>query len=304
MEPMPLNSLTPSNREVGAEIGLLGVGLLGSAVCHRLMNQGYQMRVWSRFRHEAETVMARGAVWSDNPLADCRRVILCLYSSPVVSEVLRSLEAGLHAGQTLIDMTTGSPEDAIQLFQELARRDIAYLEAPVSGSSQQALEGQAMIMVGGDRQAYEANSDLWNVLGRSVHYTGSSGSASRMKLVTNLVLGLNRAALAEGLSFARAIGLDPGSALQILVDSAAASRVMDTKGSKMVEEDFSVQARLSQHLKDVRIMLQLAGDCNIPLPLSETHRQLLESAVDRGWGELDNSAVIRVYPKHAEGKKG
>ena len=116
-----------------------------------------------------------------------------------------------------------------------------------------------------------------------------------MKLLSNLVLGLNRAALAEGLAFARSLDLDARAALDVLMGTMAYSRTMDTKGRKMIERDFSVQARLSQHLKDVRLIIEAAGAGGLVLPLSETHRRLLETAELAGYGEEDNSAVIEAY---------
>ena len=115
-----------------------------------------------------------------------------------------------------------------------------------------------------------------------------------MKLVTNLVLGLNRAALAEGLAFAESLGLDASRALTVLGESMAYSRVMDTKGAKMVQGNFTPQAKLSQHLKDVRLILEAAGGAGAELPLSQAHRLLLEAAEAAGLGELDNSAIIRA----------
>jgi 3-hydroxyisobutyrate dehydrogenase-like beta-hydroxyacid dehydrogenase len=113
--------------------------------------------------------------------------------------------------------------------------------------------------------------------------------------VVNLVLGLNRAALAEGLSLAAALKLDLPTTLATLQASAAYSAVMDAKGEKMLTGDFAPQARLAQHLKDVRLMLEAAGRTGIDLPLSQVHRQLLERAEALGFGELDNSAVIRAF---------
>jgi 3-hydroxyisobutyrate dehydrogenase-like beta-hydroxyacid dehydrogenase len=118
-----------------------------------------------------------------------------------------------------------------------------------------------------------------------------------MKLVTNLVLGLNRAALAEGLAFASAFGCDVQQTLEILRTSMAYSRIMDTKGEKMIQSDFQPQAKLSQHLKDVRLMLEAAADAGMQLPLTETHRRLLEQAEAAGLGDLDNSAIIEVIRK-------
>jgi len=119
----------------------------------------------------------------------------------------------------------------------------------------------------------------------------------KMKLVSNLVLGLNRAALAEGLAFAEAIGIAPAAALEVLTGSMAYSRAMDAKGRKMIEGDFTVQARLSQHLKDVHLMLRAAETAGMSLPLADTHRRLMERAEAEGLGDLDNSAIIKVLQK-------
>ena len=115
-----------------------------------------------------------------------------------------------------------------------------------------------------------------------------------MKLVTNLVLGLNRAALAEGLALGEAIGLDPEMTLRVMRRSPAYSRIMDVKGEKMIRSEFSPDARLSQHLKDVRLMLELGERAGLPMTLSAAHRAALEQAEADGLGALDNSALIQV----------
>jgi 3-hydroxyisobutyrate dehydrogenase-like beta-hydroxyacid dehydrogenase len=130
---------------------------------------------------------------------------------------------------------------------------------------------------------------------RQIFYAGPCGSGAKMKLASNLVLGLNRAALAEGLAFAGAIGLDLEAALEVFMGTMAHSRIMDTKGRKMVQRDFQTQARLSQHLKDVRLMIDAAGDAGLALPLSQTHRGIMEAAERAGYGEADNSALIEAY---------
>ena len=278
-------------------IGLIGLGLMGTALTERLLEYGYRVAVWNRSRDKAAPLLARGAEWSDNPLASCERVIISLYTTEVVEAVLAELDAGLHAGQILLDTTTGEPVQTAALGERLAARGVRYLDAPISGSSEQTRRGEATVIVGGDRQAFEACADLWRVLGQKVFHVGPCGSAAKMKLISNLVLGLNRAALAEGLSFAEAIGVAPAAALEVMTGSMAYSRAMDAKGRKMVERDFTVQARLSQHLKDVRLMLQAAGAAGLTLPLADTHRRLMEQAEAAGLGGLDNSAIIEVLRK-------
>ncbi len=271
-------------------IGMIGLGLMGTALTQRLLEHGYQVLVWNRTQAKADALIACGAEWSDNPLIACDRVVISLYTSDVVEAVLEQMRDGLHAGQIVVDTTTNDPEQSVALSERLAACGVQYLDAPISGSSEQTRHGQAMVMVGGDRSAYEACHDLWSVIGNNTTYVGAAGSAAKMKLVSNLVLGLNRAALAEGLVFAKAIGVEPTAALEVLRNSMAYSRVMDVKGAKMIASDFAVQARLSQHLKDVRLILS----SGVSLPLSETHRQLLEQAEQLGLGELDNSAIIQA----------
>jgi 3-hydroxyisobutyrate dehydrogenase-like beta-hydroxyacid dehydrogenase len=276
-------------------IGVVGLGLMGNAITERLLAAGYPVAVWNRSPQKAEPFLGSGAVWSDNPFRDCDRVIICLYSSDVVAQVIELMQPGLHASQIVIDATTGEPDDCIAMAKKLAPLGVHYLDAPISGSSEQTRMGEAIVMVGGDSSAFDACADLWSALGKSVFFTGESGSASRMKLVTNLVLGLNRVALAEGLSYAKAIGVNQAAALEVLRGSAAYSRAMDIKGQKMLTSDFRVQAKLSQHLKDVRIILSSAEAAGLKLPLSLTHRELLEKAESNGYGEQDNCSIITVY---------
>lgn len=287
-----------SEREAGVSdsrlVGVMGLGLMGTAFTELLLDKGFRVVVWNRTREKAAALLARGAEWGDNPLAHCERVILSLYTSETVKEVLDRRWDAMRPGQIIIDTTTGEPAAAITLGRRLAERGVRYLDSPVSGSSEQVRRGEAVFMVGGEKQAFDACGDLWCVLAAGVHYVGPCGSAARMKLISNLVLGLNRVALAEGLSFAEALGVPPAAALEVLKGSMAYSRAMEVKGRKMVESDFSVQARLSQHLKDVRLILQAAAEAGLRLPLSETHRALMEQAEAAGLGELDNSAIIEV----------
>ena len=280
--------------DVENRVGLVGLGLMGTAIAERLLAHGYSLAVWNRSPEKAEALKKLGAAWSDNPFADCRRVVVSLYSSDVVAAVVEWMSNGLQAGQIVIDTTTGEPSDAITLARRLAERGVNYLDAPISGSSEQTRRGEATVMVGGQLAAFEACADLWSVLGGKTIYAGVSGSAAKMKLVTNLVLGLNRAALAEGLLFAEAIGVSAEAALEALKAGAAYSKAMDVKGRKMLDSDFRPQAKLSQHLKDVRLILESAARARLALPLSETHRRLLERAETLGLGELDNSAVIEA----------
>jgi 3-hydroxyisobutyrate dehydrogenase-like beta-hydroxyacid dehydrogenase len=268
---------------------------MGTAIAGRLLDAGVPARVWNRTAARAEALVARGARWCDDPLGDCRLVITSLYDGAAVREVMEPRLDAAPAGRIVVDTSTVDPETTEALAARARGRGIAWLDAPISGSSVQTARGEATVLVGGDDGVVAACAGLWAILGGRCHHVGGAGSASRMKLVTNLVLGLNRAALAEGLVFARALGIDPAAALEVLRDSPAASRQMDTKGPKMVAGDFAVQARLAQHRKDVQLILDAAAAAGLSLPLAAAHRALLDAAVARGLGDLDNSAVIGAY---------
>lgn len=285
-------------------IGIVGLGLMGTALTERFLEAGWRPHIWNRSPEKAQALTDKGAVWSDNPLAECSQVIISLYSGDVVDEVLLRFQNSLRPEQMLIDTTTGDPAQAVMRAARLRQIGVRYADAPISGSSEQTRRGEAVVMVGCDGGFWADCAEIWPVLGQRAFHTGGCGTASQMKLVTNLVLGLNRAALAEGLAFAEALGINPGAALEVLQGSPAYSRQMDTKGRRMVERDFSVQARLSQHLKDVRLMLEAAAAASLPLPLTETHQQILEQAEQLGFGEQDNSAVFMAIQRERPAVKG
>lgn len=254
------------------------MGLMGSAV---------MKRTGAACGWDLDATRCVKATAANEVFDRCEVVFLCLPNSGVVRDVLTN--ATLKPGLILIDTTTGEPTEMAALGAELSAKGIHYLDATISGSSAQLANGDVLIMAGGDAAVFERCRDLFAKLSRDAVHTGPCGSGAKMKLVTNLVLGLNRAALAEGLVLAEELQVDGKQALDVLRRSMAYSRIMDTKGEKMLARDFTPQAKLSQHLKDVRLMLAASS---IPLPLSETHRALLEKAEALGFGDADNSAVI------------
>jgi 3-hydroxyisobutyrate dehydrogenase-like beta-hydroxyacid dehydrogenase len=291
------NPAAPDNPS-SPPVGLIGVGLLGTALAERLLSAGFGVLGWDVDPARRDALLRLGGnpapAVNAVPVA-CQRIILSLPNSDISADVLRDISDFLRPRHIVVDTTTGDPRSAEELAARLATRGVAYLDATVSGSSAQVRAAEATVMVGGPQNAFEHCRDLFRCFARHVFHVGSPGSGSRLKLVTNLVLGLNRAALAEALVFARSMGLDLNRTLEVLRNSAAYSRIMDTKGDKMVRGDFDPQARLSQHLKDVRLILEAAADAGLNLPLSQTHKELLERAEAAGFGQLDNSAVIRAY---------
>lgn len=193
----------------------------------------------------------------------------------------------------IIDTSTSDPEATIALAGRLAERRIYFLDSTISGSSQQIRDREVVFMVGGEKVAFEKCLDIHRALSEKAFYLGPSGSGAKAKLASNLILGLNRLVLAEGLIFAEELGLDLEPFLELLKVSPAYSVSMDVKGRKMLEGDFEPQSRIHQHHKDVSIILKYAEIAGQELPLSKLHMDILEKAIAAGDAELDNSAVIR-----------
>ena len=179
--------------------------------------------------------------------------------------------------------------------QHVLARGGRYLDATIAGSSTQVRAGEVILMVGGDSNDVATCDELFLAFASRIFHVGTVGAGARMKLVVNLVLGLNRAVLAEGLCFAERFGVDPRQALEVLRAGPAFSRVMETKANKMLDEDFTPQARLAQHWKDVRLILSAGEQFGAKLPLSTLHEALLSKLIQSGFGDLDNSAIVKAF---------
>lgn len=290
---------SPSKRFTnGKSVGLIGVGLLGSALANRLMNDGISIHGFDTDEDQLKALSQRGGIACDGAAEvaqNCDVLFLSLPSSDVVFSLVQQLRANFKPSQIVVDTTTGEPEQMVAVGQMLAELGVSYLEATVAGSSAQVTAGKVALFVGGDVAVLESVKPLLTAITSKHFHLGSVGTASRFKLVHNLVLGLHRAVLAEGLVFAESLGFDLDVALEILQQTPAASRVMETKGKRMVERDYGLQARLSQHLKDVRLILAEAERAEAHTPLSRIHKALLEQAEELGFSDADNSAVMEAF---------
>lgn len=281
-------------------IGLVGIGLVGTALAENLLAAGFDVIGYAR-RESSRGNLARMGGRAAACIADvartAARVILSLPDSDVVEEVVfgpQGLARSDPAPRLILDTTTGEPERTEQMARTLTACGIHCVDAPISGSSQQIRRRQGVVLVGGTRAGYDASLDLLRAIAEHHHYLGSAGAGSRAKLASNLILGLNRLVLAEGLVFAERLGLALPAFLAMLKTTPAYSRAMDVKGEKMLRGDFAPQSKIAQHDKDLRIILEYAGRARQELPLARLHKDILERAITAGEGDLDTSAVLQV----------
>ena len=281
------------------KVGLIGIGLVGTVIAERLLAGEFDVVGFdidsARCRH-FEKLGAKAVSTPAEVGQEANRVVLSLPDTETVRQVVEG-HAGILEAKTppkyIIDTTTGDPKETVLLAQRLAEREIHLLDSTISGSSRQVRDGEAVLMVGGDKAAFDTCMDIFKALTEKVFYLGASGNGSKAKLASNLILGLNRVALAEGLVFASNLGLKLKTFLELLKVTPAYSAVMDTKGKKMLNDDFTTESRIRQHHKDVSLILKYAEMAGQELPLSSVHLDVLEKAIEAGDGDLDNAAIIR-----------
>ena len=281
-----------------APVGLVGVGLMGEALAVRLIGAGLPVLGFDIDADRTERLAGLGgeAAASAADLARrCEPIVLALFDTDQVEAVVEEelLPAlGEDSRKVLICVSTCDPSRIAALGARIAGRGLALVEAPVSGTSEQVGRGEGVGLIGGDPAAAAQVAPVLHALFPSTFHVGRVGDGNRAKLAVNLILGLNRLALAEGLAFAERLGLDPATFLAIARGSAACSQVMDTKGPKMVARDFAPHGRVRQTLKDVQLMLGEASAAGQALPLLAAHADVLESCMRAGEGDRDNSIVI------------
>jgi len=285
--------------EGAAPVAIVGLGLMGEVYAQRLLDAkipviGFDIDPVRRAR-----LMEIGGKAIDSIAAlakPARCIIIAVFNTEQVENVLENhlLPAlGDESNKIVLCMSTCDPDRVAALAKRVMPRGIRYLDVPVSGTSDQVRRGDGVALIGGDPAIADDVTDVLDALFVRRFLVGKIGDGGRAKLAVNLILGLNRLALAEGLVFAERLGLDPAAFLEVARGSASYSQVMETKGPKMVRGDFSPEGRVKQTLKDAHLMLDQANAVGQKLSMLEVHADVLEACARAGEADLDNSAIIK-----------
>jgi len=276
-----------------APVGLFGLGLMGSALAGRL--QAIGVRVMGHdpdhdrraaFAAAGGTIAGAQEIWAASDL-----VVLAVFDTAQVEAVLATAP---EQSDACVIITSTCDPDRIASLPRRCPGAMQLVDAPVSGTSAEVAAGTAVFLTGGDDAAVARAAPLLGSLARASHHVGPLGHGSRAKLAINLILGLNRAALAEGLVFAEQLGLAPEAVLKVARDTAAASAVMATKGPLMVSGSFAPQGRIAQSAKDFGLIVHTARSKGQDLPFACTYLKMMEDCISAGEANLDNAAIIRA----------
>ncbi len=283
-------------------VGVVGIGLIGTALTKRLVAAGFDVVGYDVDAVKRDSLEAIGgkpvpSVAEVGRAAD--RILVSVFDTGQVEDVvegqggLAELAAESGTEKLVLIVSTCDPDRIAELAGRLAGGPVRLLEAPVSGTSAQVADGDGVGLIAGDKRDADAAADILAAICKTSHFMGAIGNGGRTKLAVNLILGINRAGLAEGLVFADSLGLPLPAFLDAAKDSAAYSQIMDVKGARMIAGNFSAQGRVVQSTKDARIMVEAAAGAGQDLPLGRVYLDLLEKSIQAGDGDLDNSAVMR-----------
>ena len=283
-------------------VAFLGLGTMGSGMAGRLLDAGFSVKGWNRSAGRADALRQRSATIAASPreAAYNADVVISMVADDVASRRVWSAGDGalsaLKSGAVAIECSTVSPGWIAELAQLTATKGASLLDAPVTGSKGHAAAGELLFLVGGDAAVLERVRPVLAAMSRAIVYLGPSGSGARMKLVNNFVCGVQAAALAEGLAFAEACGLDSAATVDVLANGAPGSPLVKAVSARMASRNYDVQFLLPLMKKDLSYALTEAERCGVPLRTAEVARDLFDAAIRAGWGEADFAAVVEAIP--------
>lgn len=281
-------------------IGIFGLGLIGMALAERLLAAGHNVAGFDP-NAERRALLAEkaGAPVDPATLWDSDILLSAVFSTDQLAAIIAEAPDG--TGKVLVTMSTCDPDEITVLESTARAKSITLVEVPISGTSKQVQQGTALLLLAGDPLGLDAFEGIADAISPNRERVGAIGDGNKTKLAINCILGLNRAAVAEGLVFAEALGLDPEVFLQTALRSAAQSEVMRAKGPMMVARDFAPLGRITQSQKDFKLIREMAARGGYgSLPMVACYLELMANAVQVGEGGLDNSAVLLAISRMAK----
>jgi 3-hydroxyisobutyrate dehydrogenase-like beta-hydroxyacid dehydrogenase len=289
----------------GSNVGLIGLGLMGRPMGLNLLKAGYSLTVWNRTASRAESLVAAGARLANSPeeVASTADVLITIVSDPPALEGVLWGGSGrgagalgsLRPGSIYMDSSTVSPALARKIAAASKERQIAFLDAPVTGGTWGAEKGELVFMVGGDAQVLKDAEPIFGVLGKRWFHLGPNGAGQTVKLAMNLILALQVDALAEALALVTAAGLQGEKLVEVLQSSMARAAVLDVKAPLLLKGEYPPSFPLRRMHKDMGLALELAKDAGVALPAAAAAYATYSAVKAASTQDLDYAAVMKFW---------
>lgn len=283
-----------------SKIGFIGLGIMGRHMAAHLMDAGYQVFLFDVNKAVIDDLAKKGGVACSNckEVAAASDVVISMVpDSPDVEKVALGKDGiieSARAGLIYIDMSTIAPNTAIRVAEELTKKGVRCLDAPVSGGETGAKNAALSIMVGGPKELFEEMLPIFQVMGKTITLCGKNGAGQTVKACNQIQVALNLIGMSEAFVLGSKAGVDPAIILQVLSGGYAQTRVMDVRGPKVIKGEFEPGFKSRFHFKDLNIVMETARQLGVPLPATAIAHELFTSLMATGRGELDHSAVINI----------
>jgi 2-hydroxy-3-oxopropionate reductase len=281
-------------------IGFIGLGIMGRPMAKNLIAAGHPLVVHSRSRGPVDDVVKAGAKAASSPkdvASQCDVLITMLPNSPDVEQVVLGKDGiieGAKAGLIFVDMSTISPIVSQKLGKALAAKRVKMLDAPVSGGEKGAIDAALSIMVGGDKDTFDAVLPIFQAMGKTITLLGPLGFGGFTKLANQIIVAVNLTALAEALTLGKKAGLDRELLLTALAGGLAGSKCLDQKKSNYVAGTYNPGFKVDLHFKDLGLIMESARALGVPLPATAVVQELFNAMRVKGRGGLDHSGIITL----------
>jgi len=287
------------------KIGFIGLGLMGSGMSMNLVKAGFPVTVWNRTASKMEPLLEAGAKGAGSPkeVAENSDVVVSIVTdSQDVEEVILGPEGAIHgarSGSVVIDMSTISPSVTRRIAEELGKKGVGMLDAPVSGGAIGARDGTLSIMVGGENETFQECLPIFEAMGRTVTHVGGNGMGQTVKLVNQILVGTTMLGVAEALMFAKKSGVDLEKCHAAVSGGAAGSWQLTNNGARLLKGDHEPGFKVKDYLKDLRLIMEAAADVNMPLVGTSVVHQMFRSLEAAGLTQKGTQAVILAVEKLA-----
>lgn len=287
------------------KIGFLGLGVMGSNVVANLLKAGHEITVYNRTTERAEAISKQGARQAQTPreaVADADVIMIMVSDDKAIEDMVFGPDGalkGARQGQIAIDLTTCLPATSLREAAAFNERGVEFLDAPVFGSKNESRDAGLWIVIGGKQEIYEKMLPIFRRISETQHYMGENSKGTSMKLVGNLIVQAQVEALGEAMTLATKAGLNAKDVLGVLAVTDFKSPVLSGVGDSLARRDFSPFFYLKLMLKDAYLIANFAQQLNVPLPTSAATRELIKTAVNKGWGDENASALIKVLEEMA-----
>ncbi|SFB34172.1 2-hydroxy-3-oxopropionate reductase [Rhizobium sp. NFR07] len=284
------------------KLAFIGLGVMGREMAGHLIAAGYPVRVFDISSDAVKSLAEKGGIASSSvaeAVADAEITISMLPNTPQVEDVVYRDGVLKHMprGGIFIDMSTISPEATRSMADHLSEKSISMLDGPVSGGPIGAKNAALSIMVGGERSAFDRAETVLKVMGTTITYVGAPGAGQTVKLCNQLVCAVNIQAVCEALALGRASGVDLEQMRDVLLGGSASSWMLEKLGPAMIAGDASAGFRIDLMLKDLRLVLEMAGQKDVPLPATSLVTSQYVEARAHGEGSNGNQALFKVYDR-------